>query len=76
MLGSVSCLARENGKEKQLCATHAMAVGTYMVNDPCRDCPEDAKLKANYTDESGKTDQLCSTHAAAEPWTPADPRLG
>ena len=45
----------------QLCA----AAGTYSVDNPCRDCPEDAKLDAMYEDEDGKAKQLCTTHARA-----------
>jgi hypothetical protein len=41
----------EDGKTRQLCATHARAAGTHAVQVPCRDCPEDAKLSANYKDE-------------------------
>ena len=44
----------EDGKAKQLCATHARAAGTYAVRNPCRDCPEDAKLQAHFKDEDGK----------------------
>ena len=50
---------------KQLCGPHARAAGTYAVLNPCRDCPEDAKVEAHYKDENGNAHQLCATHARA-----------
>ena len=65
----------EDGKTRQLCATHARAAGTHAVQVPCRDCPEDAKVDAHFEDEDGKAQQLCATHArAANTWEPTEDR--
>ena len=53
----------EEGKPNRLCSTHAKEAGSYAVQQPCRDCPDDEKLKAHYPDEEGKPNRLCSTHA-------------
>ena len=45
---AVSAEYKDEDGIKQLCATHARAAGTYAVHNPCRDCPEDAKVQANF----------------------------
>ena len=55
----------EEGRPKRLCAAHAHAAGTYAVQKPCRDCPDDAKLQAAYNDEDDQPNRLCATHARA-----------
>ena len=50
---------------KRVCATHAKAVGSHQVQNPCRDCPVGNKLEAHYPDENGKPKSLCATHAKA-----------
>ena len=45
------------------CSTHAKEVDSYVVLSPCRDCPEENKLCANYPDENGNPNHLSSTHA-------------
>ena len=53
----------KDGSLKRLCATHAKQAGSHVVPNPCRDCPDGAKLQAAYPDEHGKPRQLCAKHA-------------
>ena len=41
------------------------AAGTYTVQSPCRDCPEDNKTQAHYPDEDGNLNRLCAGCAKA-----------
>ena len=50
---------------KSFCSKHAKAAGTHELLHPCRNCPDHAKLTANYQDEDGNLDRLCSDHAKA-----------
>ena len=62
---AVHAAYKDGNEVTQLCAPHARAAGTYSVDHPCRDCPEDAKVEAHYKDENGNAHQLCATHARA-----------
>jgi hypothetical protein len=53
------------GKKYHYCSDCARREKTYELPNPCRNCPEGAKLSAHYKDESGKLNQLCTTHARA-----------
>ena len=55
----------EHGNPNRLCSDHAKAAGTYEVQHPCRDCPDDAKIQAGYKDEDGNPARLCADHAVA-----------
>ena len=68
MLCTVCVIKTANYKDKEgrcnkLCSDHAREAGTYVVQNPCRDCPNDNKLDAAYKDEDGRCKKLCSAHA-------------
>ena len=50
----------EEGRKKKLCAACARKAGTWGVQNPCRDCPADAKRDAHYEDEEGRVNKLCA----------------
>ena len=64
----------EEGRKKKLCAACARKAGTWGVQNPCRDCPADAKRDAGYEDEEGRANKLCGPCARkAGTWTAKNP---